>query len=387
MFKVVYTAKDVSQKEVFMPNKKVLSVFGTRPEATKMVPLVLAMQEDAQIDSFVCVTAQHRELLDQVLTPLAIKPDYDLNIMTIGQSLTDITNRVLVGLAPILKEVQPDLLLVHGDTTTTFAAALAAFYAKVSVGHVEAGLRTYDKYRPYPEEVNRKLVTSLADLYFAPTNQARDNLLKENVQDSAIFVTGNTAIDFLKYTVAENYTFECEALNHLDFNKRILLMTAHRQENLGQPMENICHAVKKLVDNFNDTILVWPVHPNKLVKEVAHRILSGHDRILLTEPISPFDMSNMMKRAHLLLTDSGGLQEEAPAFDLPVIVLREVTERPEGITAGTLVLAGVDEESIYNHAFQLMTDQAAYKKMAQAVNPFGDGHASLRIIKAINSVK
>ena len=369
----------------YMQKKKVLSVFGTRPEATKMSPLVLALQEEKGFDSYVCVTAQHRELLDQVLTPLGIKPDYDLNIMTIGQSLTDITNRVLTGLMPVLKDVEPDLLLVHGDTTTTFAASLAAFYARISVGHVEAGLRTYDKYRPYPEEVNRKLVTAVADLYFAPTQQARENLLKESIPDSAIYVTGNTAIDFLKYTIADDYVFECEALNQLDFNKRIILMTAHRQENLGQPMEAICQAVKKLVDDFPDTQLVWPVHPNRAVTEVAHRVLSGHERILLTAPVSPFDLTNMMKRSFLMLTDSGGLQEEAPAFDLPVVVLREVTERPEGITAGTLVLAGVNEESIYNHAAKLMTDQELYKKMAGAINPFGDGHASARIVEAIRS--
>ena len=364
-------------------NIKVLSVFGTRPEATKMAPVVLALKDTPGIDSSVCVTAQHRELLDQVITPLGIKPDHDLNIMTIGQSLTDITNRALTGLAPILKEVAPDLLLVHGDTTTTFAASLAAFYAKVAVGHVEAGLRTYDKYRPYPEEINRKLVTALADLYFAPTAQARDNLLKENVPDKAIYVTGNTAVDFTKYAVTENHVFECEALNRLDFSKRILLMTAHRQENLGKPMEAICWAVLKLVNDFPDTILVWPVHPNKAVTETAHRLLSGHERILLTPPASPFDMINMMKRSYLLLTDSGGLQEEAPAFDLPVLVLREVTERPEGLTAGTLALAGVDEDAIYSHAAKLLTDKPLYEKMAAAANPFGDGQASARIIHAI----
>jgi len=362
---------------------KILSVFGTRPEATKMVPLVLALRDEPGIESYLCVTAQHREQLDQVLNPCGVKPDYDLNIMTHGQSLGDITNRVLTGLTPILAEVKPDLLLVHGDTTTTFAASLAAFYAKVSVGHVEAGLRTYDKYRPYPEEINRKLVSAIADLYFAPTNQARENLLKENVPDNAIYVTGNTAIDFAKYAAREDYTFECEALNRLDPTKRILLMTAHRQENLGKPMEAICRAVRRLVDDFPDTLLVWPVHLNKAVTEVAHRLLSGHDRILLTKPASPLDMINMMKRAYLLLTDSGGLQEEAPVFDLPVLVLREVTERPEGLAAGTLVLAGVDEAAIYSLGAKLLTDRTMYNKMAAAENPFGDGQASRRIIEAI----
>ena len=362
---------------------KVISVFGTRPEATKMVPLVLALREAPGIEPYLCVTAQHRELLDQVLTPFGVKPDFDLNIMTIGQSLTDITNRVLTGLGPVLRDVKPDILLVHGDTTTTFAASLAAFYARVSVGHVEAGLRTYDKYRPYPEEVNRKLVSAIADLYFAPTKQSRENLLKENVPDSNIYVTGNTAIDFLKYAVKENYQYECAALNHLDFTKRILLMTSHRQENYGKPMEAICNAVRKLADDFLDIHLVWPVHPSRAVKEVAHRVLSGHERILLTEPLSPLDMINLMKRSFLLLTDSGGLQEEAPAFDVPVLVLREVTERPEGLTAGTLALAGINEDNIYNQAAKLMTDKALYQKMASAKNPFGDGNASQRIIAAI----
>ncbi|MCL2405654.1 MAG: UDP-N-acetylglucosamine 2-epimerase (non-hydrolyzing) [Defluviitaleaceae bacterium] len=364
-------------------NIKVLSVFGTRPEATKMVPLVLALRDEPGIDSYVCVTAQHRELLDQMLTPFDIKPDYDLNIMTEGQTLAYVTNRVLTGLPPILSAVNPDLLLVHGDTITTFAASLAAFFAKIPVGHVEAGLRTYDKYRPYPEEVNRKLVTAVADLFFAPTQQSCDNLLKENVPDKAIYVTGNTAVDFLKYVVADNYRYQCEPLNHLDTSKRIILMTSHRYENYGQPLENICRAVRKLVDDFPDTMLVWPVHPSKAVTEPAHRLLSGHERILLTPAVGPFDMINMMKRSYMLLTDSGGLQEEAPAFDLPVLVLREVTERPEGLTAGTLALAGIKEIDIYNHAAKLLTDASAYQKMAQAPNPFGDGHASQRIIKAI----
>jgi len=348
-----------------------------------MVPLVLALRDEPGIDSYICVTAQHRELLDQMLTPFGIQPDCDLNIMTEGQSLTYVTNRVLADLAPVLADVKPDLLLVHGDTITTVAASMAAFFAKVSIGHVEAGLRTYDKYRPYPEEVNRKMVTAVADLFFAPTQQSRENLLRENVPDKAIYVTGNTAVDFLKYVAADNYRYQCEPLNNLDANKRIILMTSHRQENYGQPMENICRAVRKVVDDFPDTQLVWPVHPSKAVTETANRLLSGHERILLVPAIGPFDMINMMKRSHLLLTDSGGLQEEAPAFDLPVLVLREVTERPEGLTAGTLALAGVNETSIYNHAAKLLTDTALYQKMATAPNPFGDGNACARIIKAI----
>jgi len=362
---------------------KVLSVFGTRPEATKMVPLVLAMQAHPQIDSKLCVTAQHRELLDQVLTPFNITPDYDLNIMSVGQTLTDVTTKVLQGLAPILADAKPDILLVHGDTTTTFAASLAAFYARVSVGHVEAGLRSYDKYRPYPEEINRKLTTAIADLYFAPTDRSRQNLLKENIPAETIFVTGNTAIDFISHTVKDNYRFETEALNNLDSTKRIILMTAHRMENRGKPMENICHAVKRLVADNPDVQLIWPVHPGLAVQEPAHTILGGQERALLTEAIGVFDMHNLMKRAHLLLTDSGGLQEESPSFNLPTVVLREVTERPEGLAAGTLVLAGVDEDNIYIEATRLLKDEAAYGKMAAVANPFGDGKASERIIEAL----
>jgi len=363
--------------------QKVLSVFGTRPEAIKMMPLILAMDKHPDIDSKVCVTAQHRELLDQVLVPFGIVPDFDLNIMAVGQTLADITTKVLQGLAPVLNEFKPDILLVHGDTTTTFAASLAAFYAQVRVGHVEAGLRSYDKYRPYPEEINRKLTTAIADLYFAPTLQSQDNLIKENVPRELIYVTGNTAIDLIRYTAKESYRFQTDALNHLDFTKRIILMTAHRRENWGAPMENICHAVKRIVCDHPDVIVVWPVHPGKAVLEPAHAILGDTKRVLLTEPMGVFDMHNLMKRANLILTDSGGLQEEAPSFNLPTIVLREVTERPEGLLAGTLVLAGVCADAIYNEATRLLTDKVAYAKMAAVPNPFGDGQASERIIEAI----
>lgn len=362
---------------------KVLSVFGTRPEATKMVPLVLAMDAHPQIDSKICVTAQHRELLDQVLKPFDIVPDFDLNIMSVGQTLTDITTKVLQGLAPVLAEFNPDILLVHGDTTTTFAASLAAFYARVKVGHVEAGLRSHDKYRPYPEEINRKLTTAIADLYFAPTLQSRDNLLKENIPEKLISITGNTAIDFIRYTVKDDYRFQAEELNSIDFTKRIILMTAHRMENRGKPMEDICHAVKRIVRDNPDVFLVWPVHPGKAVVEPAHAILGDQERILLTQPLDVFDMHNLMKRAYLLLTDSGGLQEESPSFNLPTVVLREVTERPEGLIAGTLVLAGVNTDNIYNEATRLLTDKEAHAKMAAVPNPFGDGKASERIIQRI----
>jgi len=362
---------------------KILSVFGTRPEALKMAPLVLEMAKHPAIDSKVCVTAQHRELLDQVLTPFNIVPDYDLNIMSHGQSLADVTTRVLQGLAPILEEAKPDMLLVHGDTSTTFVASLAAFYAKISVGHVEAGLRSYDKYRPYPEEVNRKLTTAIADLYFAPTEGSRDNLIKENISPDLISVTGNTIIDILAHTTKENYHFEEPSLNNLDFSKRIIILTAHRMENRGKPMEAICRAALRLVQDNPDVQLVWPVHPGKAVTEPANAILGGQERVLLIPPLGVFDLHNLMHRAYLMLTDSGGIQEEAPSFNLPTVVLREVTERPEGLHAGTMVLAGVDENNIYNEATRLLTDTAAHAKMAAASNPYGDGKASQRIIESI----
>jgi len=362
---------------------KILSVFGTRPEATKMIPLMLEMRNHSQIESKLCVTAQHRELLDQVLTPFGIVPDYDFNIMSVGQTLADVTTKVLHGLAPVLEEFKPDILLVHGDTITTFAASLAAFFAKVSVGHVEAGLRTYDKYRPYPEEINRKLTTALSDLYFAPTQQSRENLIKENIPDNLIHVTGNTAIDLIRYTIKDNYRFQVDALNSIDPTKRIVVMTAHRMENRGEPMQNICRAAKRIVQDNPDLLLIWPLHPGRAVVEPANDILGGQERVLLTEALDVFDMHNLMKQAHLLLTDSGGLQEESPSFDLPTVVMRELTERPEGLAAGTLVLAGVDEDKIYNEATHLLTNKAAYAKMAAVPNPFGDGNASQRIVEAI----
>ena len=367
---------------------KVLSVFGTRPEALKMVPLILAMANQPQITSKVCVTAQHRDLLDQVLTPFNITPDYDLNIMAVGQTLTDVTTKVLQGLAPILADYQPDILLVHGDTTTTFAASLAAFYAQVKVGHVEAGLRSYDKYRPYPEEINRRLTTAIADLYFAPTENSRNNLLKENIPGGQIYITGNTVVDLTAHTTKADYIFSTPALNQLDFSQKIILVTAHRRENWGQPMEDICHSIKALVQAHKDVTVVWPVHPGRAVVEPVEAILKGQERVILTQPLDVFDMHNLMERATLILTDSGGLQEEAPSFNLPAIVLREVTERPEGKEAGTLVLVGTDKNAIYNEATRLLTDDAAYKKMASIPNPFGDGKASQRIVDAIlESVK
>ncbi|MCL1844805.1 MAG: UDP-N-acetylglucosamine 2-epimerase (non-hydrolyzing) [Defluviitaleaceae bacterium] len=363
--------------------KKILSVFGTRPEAVKMVPLLLEMRENSGVRSLVCVTAQHRELLDDVLNPFGIVPDFDLNIMTAGQTLTEITTKVLHGLAPILAQEKPDILLVHGDTTTTFAASLAAFYARVEVGHVEAGLRSYDKYRPYPEEINRKLTTAIADYHFAPTEPARENLLNEAVPAEKIFVTGNTAIDMIKHTVRSDYVFKNFAAGGVDFSKKIILMTAHRRENWGAPMVNICRAVKRIAADFSDVQFIWAVHPGKAAHDPPHEILADAPRVLLTEPLHIFDMHNLMSRAHLILTDSGGLQEEAPSFDLPCVVLREVTERPEGLEAGTLVLAGTDENAIYNETARLLSDSVTYKKMAAAKNPFGDGQASTRIVNAI----
>jgi UDP-N-acetylglucosamine 2-epimerase (non-hydrolysing) len=376
--------KNIIKKWVIVLRKiKVLTVFGTRPEATKMVPVILMMKTCEHIDAKLCVTAQHRELLDQVLAPFDIKPDYDLNLMTPGQQLSDITARALKGLEGVIREARPDLLLVHGDTTTTFAAALAAFYAQVKVGHVEAGLRTYDKYRPFPEEINRKLASALADLHFAPTMDARGKLLAENVPDASIYVTGNTAIDFMRYTTTEHYIFHDNVLNGLDYTKRVILMTAHRRENWGEPLENIDRAAARLTRDFDDVLLVYAMHPNPRVTEPARRILGSADRVVLTGALDVFDLHNLLRRAYLVLTDSGGLQEEAAGFHKPLVLMRETTERPEALAAGALKMAGVGEDDIYAAAAQLLTDEAAYASMASALNPFGDGHASERIVQAI----
>lgn len=363
---------------------KVMSVFGTRPEAVKMAPLVKVLKATPNIESIVCVTAQHREMLDQVLDIFELKPDYDLDIMKQRQTLTGITTRVLEGMEHVLEEAKPDIVLVHGDTSTSFVAALAAFYKQIPVGHVEAGLRTYNKYEPFPEEMNRKLTGSLADMHFSPTPLAKENLLRENVNEDEIFVTGNTVIDALKTTIEEEYTFAVEKLNQIDFkNKRIITMTAHRRENLGEPLENICRAVAKIVNEFEDVEVVYAVHKNPLVGEVARRILGDIDRVHLVDPLDIKDMHNLMKRSYLVLTDSGGLQEEVPSLGKPVLVLRNVTERPEGVEAGTLKLAGIEEEHIYDMTKQLLLDEELYGTMAQARNPFGDGNASERIVQAI----
>lgn len=367
-----------------MKKIKVMSVFGTRPEAVKMAPLVKELEKHDEIESIVCVTAQHREMLDQVLDIFGITPNYDLDIMKERQSLTGITNRVLEGLDKVLDEAKPDIVLVHGDTTTSFAAALAAFYKQIKVGHVEAGLRTYNKYEPFPEEMNRKLTGSLTDLHFSPTLLAKQNLLKEAVDEEHIFITGNTVIDALKTTVEENYTFTVEELNDIDYaNRRVITMTAHRRENLGQPLRNICEAVKQIVLENEDVEVVYAVHKNPAVREVAYEILNDVPRVHLVEPLDIKDMHNLMRRSYLVLTDSGGLQEEVPSLGKPVLVLRNVTERPEGIEAGTLKLAGIERETIYNMTKELLTNEKLYHEMAQAKNPFGDGNASNRIIDAI----
>jgi UDP-N-acetylglucosamine 2-epimerase len=362
---------------------KILCVFGTRPEAAKMTPVVLALKKCGSVACEVCVTAQHRELLDGVLAPFGITPEYDLGIMREGQTLGEITSRALLGVEGVIKKTAPDWVLVHGDTTTTFAASLAAFYNRARVGHVEAGLRTYDKYRPYPEEMNRRLTTALADMFFAPTTLARDNLLREGVPANAVHVTGNTAIDFLRYTVKEGYAFENPALAGIDVTKRIILMTAHRRESWGARLENVMRAARRVAEDYGDVHIVYPVHPNPVVRASAERVLAGCARVTLTEPLGVFDMHNLLNRSYIVLTDSGGLQEEAPALNKPVVVAREVTERPEGEEAGTLILAGTDFDNVYRSVSGLLDDPARYREMALAPNPFGDGYAANRILKAI----
>ena len=360
---------------------KVMSIFGTRPEAIKMAPLVKELERRKEIESIVCVTAQHREMLDQVLNTFDIKPDYDLNIMKQGQSLADVTTRALVGLEEVIKEVKPDIVLVHGDTTTTFAGALAAFYNQVAIGHVEAGLRTYDKYSPYPEEMNRQMVDRLSDMYFAPTEISKDNLLKENIDESKIYITGNTAIDAMSTTVDENYTHP--ELDWINAGERMILLTAHRRENLGEPMRHIFRAIKRVVDEFSDVKVIYPIHMNPRVREVANEVFGDADRVKLIEPLEVFDFHNFQNKSYIILTDSGGIQEEAPSLGKPVLVLRDTTERPEGIKAGTLKLVGTDEDVIYEETKKLLLDKESYEKMSKASNPYGDGHASERIVDAI----
>ncbi len=363
-----------------MSKLKVMTVFGTRPEAIKMAPLVLELKKHEEIETIVTVTAQHREMLDQVLETFKITPDYDLNIMKARQTLIDVTTRGLEGLDAVMKEARPDIVLVHGDTSTTFVASLAAFYNQIPVGHVEAGLRTGNKYSPYPEEMNRQLTGVMADIHFAPTEQAKENLLRENKQEDTIVVTGNTAIDALSTTVDDSYTHPI--LEKL-VGERMILLTAHRRENLGEPMRHIFGAIKRLLQDHEDVEVVYPIHLNPVVREIATDVLGGESRVHLIEPLDVFDFHNFAAKSFMIMTDSGGVQEEAPSLGKPVLVLRDTTERPEGISAGTLKLAGTDEEQIYRLATELLTDEQAYKKMAHASNPYGDGHASERIVKAL----
>ena len=361
----------------------VMTIFGTRPEAIKMAPLALELQKRPNIRALCCVTAQHREMLDSVLEIFKLKPDYDLNIMQPRQTLSTITSKCLLGMDDVLNEAKPDLVLVHGDTSTTFAGALAAFYHQIPVGHVEAGLRTYDKWSPFPEEMNRKMVGAIADLHFCPTVANEKNLQRENITQG-VFLTGNTVIDALQTTVVKYFTFAEDILNNLDYeNRKVILVTCHRRENYGQPMTNIMTALRRIADAFPEVELVYPVHLSPVVQEAAHKYLDNHPRIHLIAPLAVDEMHNLMARCHLVMTDSGGLQEEAPALGKPVLVLRKETERPEAVEAGTVKLAGVEEEVIFSMASELLTDPQAYQAMAHAVNPYGDGQACRRIADAI----
>lgn len=359
---------------------KVMTVFGTRPETIKMAPLVKELKSREEIETIVCVTAQHRQMLDQVLNAFQIVPDYDLDIMKQGQTLSDITTRVLQGLESVIKEVKPDIILVHGDTTTTFAGALAAFYNQVAIGHVEAGLRTYNKYSPFPEEANRQFVGVISDMNFAPTEQSKDNLLREGKNPDTIIVTGNTAIDALQTTVRDDY--EHEIIDWVG-DSRMIMLTAHRRENLGEPMRNMFRAIKRIIEKYEDIKVVYPVHLNPIVVQTAEEIFGDCDRVKLIKPLEVLDFHNLLNKSYLILTDSGGIQEEAPSLGKPVIVLRDTTERPEGIAAGTLKLAGTNEEVIYNLIDELLSDKNEYERMSQASNPYGDGQASKRIVDAI----
>ncbi|REE91437.1 UDP-N-acetylglucosamine 2-epimerase (non-hydrolysing) [Paenibacillus taihuensis] len=364
-----------------MAKIKVMTIFGTRPEAVKMAPLVLELEKHSEdIESIVCVTAQHRQMLDQVLDFFKITPDYDLNVMKDRQTLTETTVKVLQGLDPILREAQPDIVLVHGDTQTCFLGSYAAFLQQIQVGHVEAGLRTWNKLSPYPEEMNRQLAGVLSDVHFAPTDKSADNLRRENKPESAIYITGNTATDVFRYTVDPSFT---HPVLEWAKGKRMILMTAHRREAIGEPHRNIFRAVKRIADEFEDVAIVYAVHLNPAVREPANEILGNHPRIKLIEPLDVFEFHNFYPHTYMIMTDSGGLQEEAPSFGVPTLVLRDTTERPEGIEAGTLELVGTNEEFVYERAHALLSDAALYDRMSKAANPYGDGRASERIVQAI----
>lgn len=359
---------------------KVLSVFGTRPETIKMAPLVKELDSRPEIESIVCVTGQHRQMLDQVLQAFDIKPHYDLDIMKDGQTLTDITVRVLEGMNGVIKEVEPDIVLVHGDTSTAFASAMSAFYNRVPVGHVEAGLRTYNKYSPYPEEINRQFIGTVADMNFSPTEKSKQNLINEGKDPATIYVTGNTAIDTMKLTVREDYSDETVEWAK---DSRLIVLTAHRRENIGDTMRGMFRAIKKICEKHTDVKVVYPVHLNPAVVSAANEVLGDMDRVRLIKPLEVFEFHNLLAKSHIILTDSGGIQEEAPSLHKPVIVLRDTTERPEGVEAGTLKLAGTDENVIYNMIDELLTSDEIYNQMAEAKNPYGDGFASKRIADAI----
>ncbi|MFD3259313.1 non-hydrolyzing UDP-N-acetylglucosamine 2-epimerase [Paenibacillus lentus] len=364
-----------------MSKIKVMTIFGVRPEAIKMAPLILELQKHKEhIESVVCVTAQHRQMLDQVLEVFKIVPDYDLDVMKPNQTLNEITIRVLGGLESVLREAKPDIVLVHGDTLTTFLASYAAFLQGIKIGHVEAGLRTWNKWSPYPEEMNRQLTGVLADLHFAPTEWSANNLRKENKPESSIYITGNTITDVFQYTVQPNY---CNSVLDFAAGKRLILMTAHRRESQGEPHMNIFRAVKRIADEFEDVAIVYPVHPSPPVREPAYETLGGHPRIKLIDPLDVVDFHNIYPHTHLIVTDSGGMQEEAPSFGVPVLVLRDTTERPEGIEAGTLELVGTEEEMVYGRIKALLTESSLYESMSRAANPYGDGKASERIVNAI----
>lgn len=364
-----------------MSRIRVMTIFGTRPEAIKMAPLILELNKRTeQIESLVCVTAQHRQMLDSVMDIFKIKPDFDLDVMKDRQTLNEVTLRVLQGLEPVFRETKPDIILVHGDTLTTFLASYAAFLQQIQIGHVEAGLRTWNKLSPYPEEMNRQLTGVLADMHFAPTDWSADNLRRENKPDSSIYITGNTITDVMQYLVKDEYSHPV-----LDWAKgrRLVLVTAHRRESIGEPHRRVFRAIKRIADEFEDIAVVYPVHLNPAVQEPAHEILGGHERIRLIEPLDVTDLYNFFPHTHLILTDSGGIQEEAPSFGVPALVLRDTTERPEGVESGVLELVGTDEQLIYDRARTLLSDASAYEKMSRAANPYGDGRASERIVDAI----
>lgn len=366
-----------------MKKKKVMSIFGTRPEAIKMIPIIKELDKNDNINNIVCVTAQHRDMLDQVLRIFDIVPNYDLDIMKSKQTLSEITIRILEKLDLIIKKEKPDLILVHGDTTTTFVSSLSAFYNKIKIGHVEAGLRTDNKYEPYPEEMNRVLTASIVEYHFAPTNKAKNNLINEGIKENMIYVTGNTIIDLLQYTVDNKYCFDNDILKSIDFTKKVILVTAHRRENIGESLKNICLALKDIAKNNSDVIIIYAVHKNPIVREIVYKYLKGVKNVYLSEPLDLMDMHNLIDRSYMVMTDSGGIQEEASALGKPVLVLRNVTERVEGVESGVLMIVGTQRENIIKQANNLLTNNNQYEKMSKVVNVFGNGTAAKQIVDII----